>query len=93
MLRVARHRLHKGLTGAVASLAVLIALVPVAPAGAISPDVVISEVYGGGGNTGAPLKTTSLSCLIDLPPRSPSVTGRCSMQVRPARELSPQTGP
>lgn len=56
MLRVARHRLHKGLTGAVASLAVLIALVPVAPAGAISPDVVISEVYGGGGNTGVPLQ-------------------------------------
>lgn len=31
-------------------------LVAVSPAGAVSPDVVISEVYGGGGNSGALLK-------------------------------------
>jgi hypothetical protein len=37
-----------------APLAVLIALVIAAPAGAASPDLVVSQVYGGGGNTNAP---------------------------------------
>src|SRR5690348_6229977 len=37
-------------------LAVATIVVPAAPALATSPDVVISEVYGGGGNTGAPLR-------------------------------------
>jgi predicted extracellular nuclease len=38
-----------------APLAILIALVLAAPAGAASPDLVVSQVYGGGGNSGAPL--------------------------------------
>jgi predicted extracellular nuclease len=38
-----------------APLATLIVLALAAPAGAASPDLVISQVYGGGGNTGAPL--------------------------------------
>jgi hypothetical protein len=38
-----------------APLAVLIALALAPPAGAASPDLVISQVYGGGGNSGAPL--------------------------------------
>ena len=38
-----------------APLAALIALVLAAPAVAASPDLVVSQVYGGGGNAGAPL--------------------------------------
>ena len=46
---------------------VLAPLIPVVPVGlqtavAISPDIVISQVYGGGGNAGAPYRTTSSSC-------------------------------
>jgi predicted extracellular nuclease len=37
-----------------APLAALIALALAAPAGAASPDLVVSQLYGGGGNTGAP---------------------------------------
>ena len=32
------------------------------PAAAVSPDVVISQVYGGGGNSGAPYNAESSSC-------------------------------
>jgi predicted extracellular nuclease len=39
---------------ALALTAGAVAMAPVSPAAAASPDVVISEVYGGGGNTGAP---------------------------------------
>jgi predicted extracellular nuclease len=39
-----------------APLAALIALGLAAPAGAASPDIVISQVYGGGGNSGATLR-------------------------------------
>ena len=38
-----------------APLAAHIALALAAPAGAASPDLVVSQVYGGGGNAGAPL--------------------------------------
>src|SRR3954470_6276092 len=38
-----------------APLAALIALLLATPAGAASPDLVVSQVYGGGGNAGAPL--------------------------------------
>lgn len=52
-----RHRLSGVLVGAVMLLA---GLLPVAaatpqPVNAVSPDLVISQVYGGGGNSGAPL--------------------------------------
>ena len=39
----------------VALLTSLLSLVAPAPAGAVSPDIVVSQVYGGGGNSGAPL--------------------------------------
>src|SRR5215216_5900423 len=38
-----------------AMLVPLVAVGTGAPAAAVSPDVVVSQVYGGGGNTGAPL--------------------------------------
>ena len=37
----------------ISAFALVAALAPVAPAQALSADVVISQVYGGGGNTGA----------------------------------------
>ncbi len=40
----------------VAVLALLLAGLPVSTTQATSPDIVISQVYGGGGNSGAPLK-------------------------------------
>ena len=36
-------------------LAMLVAVLPAQQARAISPDIVISQVYGGGGNSGATL--------------------------------------
>ncbi len=52
-----------GVAAAVAGAAVAVP----SPVGAVSPDIVISQVYGGGGNTGAPspgprTRTTSSSC-------------------------------
>src|SRR5947209_7909243 len=46
------------LVGVVTMLFASIALLPfsTSPVAAISPDVVISQVYGGGGNSGAPYK-------------------------------------
>ncbi len=37
------------------SLALMLGGLPAPPAVAVSPDIVISQIYGGGGNTGAPL--------------------------------------
>src|SRR5215468_6461519 len=50
------HRMRRLATyAAVVTVAAAAAcIVGVAPAQAVSPDIVISQVYGGGGNTGAP---------------------------------------
>ena len=59
MLRSPLRSLHRGRLVAATTVAATAAggvLVAVTPAGAVSPDVVISEVYGGGGNSGALLK-------------------------------------
>jgi uncharacterized protein len=41
--------------GVAAAVAGAVTLIPHTSAGAVSPDIVISQVYGGGGNSGAPL--------------------------------------
>src|SRR5215216_2934965 len=49
-------RRRRALHAAFAAMLVpLVAVGTGAPAAAVSPDVVVSQVYGGGGNTGAPL--------------------------------------
>ncbi len=57
MLSTARRARSRRLLSLLGTLLILGGLLPVAAAApvlAISPNVVISEVYGGGGNTGAP---------------------------------------
>ena len=51
--RVGVRRITTSIGVVAAMLTGLLSLLP-PPAGAVSPDVVISQVYGGGGNTGAP---------------------------------------
>ncbi|HEU5043240.1 MAG TPA: lamin tail domain-containing protein [Nocardioidaceae bacterium] len=46
-------RTRAALIGSISTLAIAGSLLPVTAASAVSPDVVISEVYGGGGNSGA----------------------------------------
>ena len=52
----------------------LAALVVAAPASAASPDIVISQVYGGGGNAGATLKNDFIE-LYNRGTESVPVTG------------------
>jgi len=55
-------------------LAMLLSLLPMQPASAVSPDIVISQVYGGGGNTGATLKNDFIE-LYNLGANPVDVTG------------------
>ncbi|MGQ0678676.1 MAG: ExeM/NucH family extracellular endonuclease [Actinomycetota bacterium] len=48
-------RSSRALSTLLCALSILAIAAPLSPAGALSPDVVISEVYGGGGNSGATL--------------------------------------
>ncbi len=51
-----RHRIRAVLSTAAAAALAVTGLAVATPAQAVSPDVVVSEVYGGGGNSGAELK-------------------------------------
>ena len=55
-------------------LAMLLSLLPMQSASAVSPDIVISQVYGGGGNTGAILKNDFIE-LFNLGANPVDVTG------------------
>lgn len=55
-------------------LAMLLSSLPAYPAQAISPDIVISQVYGGGGNSGATYKNDFIE-LYNLGPAAVDVTG------------------
>ena len=57
-----------------APLAAVIALALAAPAGAASPDLVVSQVYGGGGNAGAPLASDFIE-VFNRGPASASLSG------------------
>ncbi len=82
--------------------ALVAALFPVAPAQALSDDVVISQVYGGGGNTGAPYTndfielfnrgTTTVS-LTGMSVQYASATGTGNFGTNPVTQLSGSLAP
>src|SRR5918999_3730527 len=56
------------------TLSMLVVALPLAPARAVSPDVVISQLYGGGGNNGATLRNDFIE-LFNRGSQPVSVTG------------------
>ena len=57
---------------------------PAAPANAASTGLVITEVYGGGGNTGADLNADYVELYNPTAADIPSAGCRCSTDPRPA---------
>ena len=88
--RVGVRRITTSIGVVAAMLTGLLALLP-PPAGAVSPDVVISQVYGGGGNSGAPYTND----FVELFNRGSALTdlGGWSVQyvTRPGPGTSPPT--
>ena len=83
-------------------LALMLAALPAQSAQAISPDIVISQVYGGGGNTGAPYRndfielfnrgTTTVS-LTSMSVQYASATGVGNFGANPVTVLSGSLAP
>ena len=61
-------------------LAMLLSLLPVLTASAVSPDIVISQVYGGGGNTGS---------ISTSPEVNPAIPTQSTMQSQSSLNASP----